>query len=181
MHGFRTDIPATVKYRVFTYSHYKKNCTATVLIGITPEGIISLRSDVDARRKSDSQLTMESELLDLLKDSNTVLANKGFPEIKTVIDASGKRVQMVMPPFVQKNNEFSSEKTHQTYSVARVRIHVERIMQRLRTYRLLHKNLQPPIISDEKDRSNYISCYKQLTSYKLIYNLHLSNKKIKLF
>ncbi|XP_074113957.1 uncharacterized protein LOC141537018 [Cotesia typhae] len=167
---FRIDIPTSVDNRVFTYSQYKKNFTAKVLIGITPGGFISLRSDVAGGRKSDSQLTIESGLLDLLEDGDIVLADKCFPDIKTVIDASGKKVQMVMPPFLEKKNEFSSEETQQTYSVARVRIHVERIMQRLRTYQILHKipqhlfhciddilhiccvlvNLQPPIISEKK-------------------------------
>lgn len=173
---FRIDIPKSVDNRVFTYSQYKKNFTAKVLIGITPGGFISLRSDVAGGRKSDSQLTIESGLLDLLEDGDIVLADKGFPEIKTVIDLSGKKVQMVMPPFLEKKNEFSTEETQQTYSVARVRIHVERIMQRLRTYQILHKipqhlfhciddilhiccvlvNLQPPIISNKEDVENKI-------------------------
>ncbi|XP_056645157.1 uncharacterized protein LOC130450664 [Diorhabda sublineata] len=167
---FRIDIPTSVDNRVFTYSQYKKNFTAKVLIGITPGGFISLRSDVAGGRKSDSQLIIESGLMDSLEDGDIVLADKGFPEIRTVIDASGKKVQLVVPPFLEKKSEFSSEETQQTYSVARVRIHVERIMQRLRTYHILHKipqhlfhcindilhiccilvNLKLPIISDKK-------------------------------
>ena len=66
-----------------------------------------------------------------------------------------------------KKSEFSKEKTALTYSVAKVRIDVERIMQRLMTYKILQfipehffssiddvlhmacvlVNLQPPIIS----------------------------------
>ena len=134
---FKIEIPTSVDNRVFTYSQYKKNFTAKVLIGITPGGFICLKSDVAGGRESDSQLTIESGLLDLLEDGDVVLADKGFPEIKTVIDASGKKVKMVMPPFLQKKNEFSMEETQQTYSVARVRIHVERIMQRLKTYQIL--------------------------------------------
>lgn len=59
---FRIDIPASVDNRVYTYSQYKKNFTAKVLIGITPGGFISLRSDVAGGWKSDSQLTIESGL-----------------------------------------------------------------------------------------------------------------------
>ena len=75
---------------------------------------------------------------------------------------------LVMPPFLEENSEYTKEETKLTYSIARVRIHIERIMQRLRTYRILDKipenlvysiddiihmccvlvNLQPPIISD---------------------------------
>ncbi|XP_048514963.1 uncharacterized protein LOC112694884 [Athalia rosae] len=62
---FRIDIPKSVDNRFFTYSQYKKNFTAKVLIGITSGGFIFLRSDVAGGRKSDSQLTIESRLLDL--------------------------------------------------------------------------------------------------------------------
>ncbi|XP_056647201.1 uncharacterized protein LOC130451865 [Diorhabda sublineata] len=167
---FRIVIPTSVGNGVFTYSQYKKNFTAKVLIGIPPGGFISLRSDVAGGWKSDSQLTIEAGLLDLLEDGDIVLADKSFSEIRTVIDASGKKVQMVMPPFLEKKNEFS---TQQTYIIARVRIHVKRIM-RLTTYHRLHKipqhlfhciddilhiccvlvNLQPPIISYKKDPEN---------------------------
>ncbi|XP_026470045.1 uncharacterized protein LOC113374004 [Ctenocephalides felis] len=168
---FHIEIASSVDNRIFTYSQYKKNFTAKVLIGITPGGFISLRSDVAGGQKSDSQLTIESGLLDLLEDGDLVLADKGFPAIKTVLDANGKKVKMVMPPFLEKNNEFTSEETQHTYNIARVRIHIERIMQRLKTHHVLNKipqhllhciddimhiccvlvNLQPPIISDKAD------------------------------
>ena len=114
-------------------------------------------------------MTIESGLIDLLKDGDVVLADKGFPDIRTTIDKSGKKVVLIMPPFLEKKTEFSKEETEETYSIARVRIHVERIMQRLRTYQILNKipeflfnsvddivhvccvlvNLQPPIIAEQ--------------------------------
>lgn len=94
----------SVDNRVFTYSQYKKNFTAKVLIGITPGGFICLKPKVAGGQKSDSQITIESGLLDLLEDGDIVLADKGFPGIKTVINASVKKVQMVMPPFLEKKN-----------------------------------------------------------------------------
>ena len=42
-----------------------------------------------------------------------------------------------MPPSLQKKKEFTKEETEKTYAIAKVRIHVERIMQRLRIYRIL--------------------------------------------
>ncbi|KAK0169369.1 hypothetical protein PV327_011619, partial [Microctonus hyperodae] len=47
-------------------------------------------SKVAGGRKSDSQITMESGLIDYLEDGDIVLADKGFPEIRTVTDRSGK-------------------------------------------------------------------------------------------
>lgn len=70
-----------------------------------------------------------------------------------------------MPPFLEKD-EFTEQETRDTYTIASVRIHVERIMQRLRLYKILAHipenlfdhiddivhmacvlvNLQPPIL-----------------------------------
>ena len=164
-------MPSTVDNRVYCYSHYKKGFTAKVLIGIAPSGFITFKSKVAGGRKSDSQITIESGLIDLLEDGDCVLADKGFPNISSKIDQQGKKVLVVMPPFLEKKNELSSEETQQTYNVAKIRIHVERIMQRLRIYRILDKipehlfkyidkilhicgvlvNLQAPIFS-EKER-----------------------------
>ena len=167
---FRVEMPAAIDNRNFVYSHYKKGYTAKVLIGITPSGFICLLSKVAGGRKSDAQITIESGLIDLLEEGDVVLADKGFPEIKASIDASGKKVMLIMPPFLEKKSEFTKEETEETYSIARVRIHVERIMQRIRTYQIINKiphnlfpyidnivhiisvlvNLQPPIIADNK-------------------------------
>ncbi|GBP33311.1 hypothetical protein EVAR_30899_1 [Eumeta japonica] len=129
---FRIEVPPAVDDRVVCYSHYKKGFTAKVIIGITPGGFICFKSKVAGGRKTDSQMTVESGLLDLLETGDVVLDDKGFPEIKKVLDDSGREVKIVMPPFLTKKHEFSKEETQNTYEVARVRIHVERIMQRLR-------------------------------------------------
>lgn len=166
---FRIEVPSTVENRVYTFSHYKKSFTAKVLIGITPGGFISFKSLVAGGRKSDSQLTIESGLIDLLEDGDAVLADKGFPDIVTTLDSKGKKVILVMPPFLENKSEFDEEETEATYTIARVRIHVERIMQRLRTYHILNQisenlfdhidhivhmccvlvNLQSPIFADK--------------------------------
>lgn len=164
---FRIEIPASVENRVLCYSHYKHGFTFKVLFAITPSGFISFKSDAYGGRISDSHITVESGLIELLEHGDKVLADKGFPEFQSVIDASGKRILLVMPPFLKNKQEFTQEETEMTYGTAKVRIHVERIMQRLRTFRILDKiprylfphidevikmccilvNLQPPIIA----------------------------------
>lgn len=91
-------------------------------------------------RKRYLQLTIESGLIDLHEDGDLVSADKGFPAFKTIIDDSGKKVMLLMLPFLEENREFTKEETEQTYSTARVRVHVERIIQRLRIYQILNKN-----------------------------------------
>ena len=112
-------------------------------------------------------------MIDLLEYGDVVLADKGFPSFQTSIDKSGKNIMLVMPPLLQGKGEFSKEETEKTYNIARVRIHVERIMQRLSVFRILDKipkylfssvdditqvccvlvNLQQPIISNS-DNTN---------------------------
>lgn len=167
---FRIETPSTVENRVFCYSHYKHGFTFKVLFGITPSGFISFKSNAYGGRISDSHITVDSGIIKLLEHGDKILADKGFPEVQSSIDKSGKKIILLMPPFLKNKGEFSQEETEDTYKTARLRIHVERIMQRLRTYRVLDKipeylfthmddiihicsvlvNLQPPIISTEK-------------------------------
>lgn len=166
---FKIEVPSTVDHRIYCYSHYKKTFTAKVLIGITPGGFICLKSKIAGGRKTDSQIIIESGLIDKLEEGDVVLADKGFPEIQSTIDHSGKKAMIIMPPFLEKKSQF--DETEETYHVARVRIHVERIMQRLRLHSILNNipehlfhcvddilhiccvlvNLHPPIISNNEN------------------------------
>ncbi|XP_043274333.1 uncharacterized protein [Venturia canescens] len=167
---FRVEQPCTVEHRVHLYSQYKKGFTVKVLIGCTPGGYISFVSKCHGGRTTDAQITTGSEFLELLEPGDVVLADKGFPGVKTALDASGKGTLLVMPPFLH-NNHFSAEEVAETYKIARHRIHIERIMQRIRIYKILDKlslrmlphcddivfmccvlvNLQPPILKPSDD------------------------------
>lgn len=164
----RVEQPSTVELRVQFYSHYKKGFTIKILVACTPSGLISFVSKCFGGRTTDSQITTISGFLDLLEPGDLILADKGFPQIKTLLNDSGRGVLLVMPPFLH-NNTFTAEEVTDTYSTASVRIHIERIMQRLRTFKILDKftinmlpysddivfmccvlvNLQPPIIKRE--------------------------------
>lgn len=103
---FPIEIPSRIDQRVLTYSHYKKGFTTKALIGCSPSGLITFVSPCAGGRKSDCQITVESGLLNLLEDGDEVLADKGFPDIRSKIDEMGKKILLVMPPFLH-NNEFS--------------------------------------------------------------------------
>lgn len=83
------------------------------------------------------QLTTESEPIDSLGNGDKILADKGIPDYQIIIHNSGKKVMLLMLPLPENKSEFSKEETKQTYNIARVRIHVECIMQRLRIYQIL--------------------------------------------
>ena len=50
-----------------------------------------------------AQITNKSGFLKLLEPNDLILAEKGFPDIKTSLDESGKQVVLVMPPFLRKD------------------------------------------------------------------------------
>lgn len=162
---FRVEQPPEIDQRCFFYSHYKKRFTIKILVGCTPNGLISFVSQCFGGRTTDAQITNKSGFLNLLEQGDVVLADKGFPEIKTTIDESGRGIVLVMPPFVLEG-KLTAEQVRETEKVAGVRIHIERIMQRIKIYRITSNiliselpyvnniifitcvlvNLQPPIL-----------------------------------
>lgn len=98
-------------------------------------------------------MTTLSSFLNLLEPKDVVLADKGFPQIKTFLHGDC----------------FSAEEVQETQKIASIRIHVERIIQTLKTFQILSKltgamlpyvneiafmccalvNLQPHIIKNE--------------------------------
>lgn len=112
-------------------------------------------------------------ILNVVDHGDMIIADKGFPGIKSTLDAKGKKVLIVMLPFFQ-NGTFTADEVHETQKVAsirNIRIHIERIMQRIKTFRITAKfpvkeyrylddiifmacvpvNLQPPIIRENSN------------------------------
>ncbi|XP_050059744.1 uncharacterized protein LOC114122615 [Aphis gossypii] len=159
----KTEQSPHVDQRAFMYSLYKSAYTCKFLVGIAPCGMITFVSKAYGGRASDSFITNDSGLLNLLEPGDQVMADKGFPGIKTSMDE--KNSILVMPPFMH-NGVFTEDEIIQTYNIASVRIHIERSIQRIKIYNILQKipielleciddiifvscvmtNLQPPII-----------------------------------
>ena len=135
---FQVQQPPKLDQRVQFYSHYKKGYRIKVLIGCLPCGLISLVSKYHGGRATDAQVTVSSKLLDLLEPGDQILADKGFLQIKTLLDEKGQNILLVMPPFML-NGEFTEQQIDETYKIAKVRIHIERIMQRIRSFEIVNK------------------------------------------
>jgi len=99
-------------------------------------GWISFLSKVYGSRSSDSFITNDSGFLNKLEPGDQVLADKGFPGIKPGVE--GHNSILVMPPILH-NGRFSEEEVIKTYNVASVRIHIERLFARLKSFNVLNK------------------------------------------
>ena len=114
-----------------TYSSYKSHTTFKSLIGITPCGAVSFVSSLYTGAIGDKTITALSGILDLLEPNDEVMADKGF----LIEDLLNKRqASLVIPPFLREKSRFTAEEVKQTNQIARLRIHVERAIRRIKEY-----------------------------------------------
>ncbi|XP_065296166.1 uncharacterized protein, partial [Dermacentor albipictus] len=135
----RTETPSNPDCQHMLYSHYKREYTLKVLVGIIPNGMIIFLSKVYGGRHTDSFITQDSGFLQLLKPGDLILSDKGFPSIRTTVEGSG--AVLLMPPFNSGGGQLSAEDIEITYKIASVRIHVERVIQRLNIYHILRNRV----------------------------------------
>ncbi|KAL1479607.1 hypothetical protein MTO96_051720 [Rhipicephalus appendiculatus] len=81
------ETPPEVSEQVNCWSSYKSNFTLKFLVGVAPCGFISYVSEVFGGRASDTYITANCGLLDLLEKDDLVLADKGFPHIRCDLES----------------------------------------------------------------------------------------------
>jgi hypothetical protein len=116
-----------------TYSSYKSHTTFKGLIGISPCGMVNFVSSLYTGCISDKEITAKSGILDLIEEGDQVMADKGFL-IQDLL--SKKKASLVIPPFLGQKGKFSEKEVQQTHEIARLRIHVERAIRRIKEYHI---------------------------------------------
>lgn len=142
----RTEMPSNPDQQHALYSHYKGGYTVKFLVGNIPNGLIAFISKVYGGRKSDAFITQDSGFIDLIEPGDLVLSDKGFPTIKTIIDDRG--AVLLMPPFNSDGSQLSEQDMNSAYQIASVRVHVERVIQRLKNFRILSNRLPLTLLPD---------------------------------
>ena len=108
-----------------TWSNYKSHNTVKYLIGITPQGTVSFVSEGWGGRVSDKAITKESGILNKLLPGDMVMADRGFNIADLVAEY---RAEAILPAFTRGKTQLSSKEVLESRAVARVRIHVERLI-----------------------------------------------------
>ena len=114
------------------YSSYKGRPTCKLLVACTPVGTVSFISNSAGGAMSDK--TLDCERKRNLKTSSTrrpVLADmyRGFNIQELLLP---NQVKLVIPPFLKKKKQFTIEDDTRTKQVANARIHIERVIGRLK-------------------------------------------------
>ena len=89
---FHIEKPANPDVQAATWSNYKNTNTLKLLVGVTPNGVISFLSDLWGGRISDKELTKRSKLLDLIQPGDSIMADRGF-DLDTIMP-EGTRVNI---------------------------------------------------------------------------------------
>ena len=108
-----------------TWSTYKSHNTFKYLIGVTPQGTISFVSKAWGGRVSDKAITQECGILNKLLPGDVVLADRGF----TIFDLVQQyQAHAKLPAFTKGKNQLEAKDVTTSRELARVRIHVERLI-----------------------------------------------------
>lgn len=127
--------PSDLTARAQTWSNYKHNNTIKYLVGITPAGAVSFLSSGWGGRVSDKQITLESGFLSQIEPGDEILADRGFL-IRDELAAYGATLRI--PSFTKGKSQLSASEVDSSRQLSHVRIHVERVISRWKSFKVLH-------------------------------------------
>jgi hypothetical protein len=140
------------------------------LLGISPNRFPSFVSNLYAGRVSDKKITSDCGILKLLEPGDQIMADRGF-DIEGDLPAG---VILNIPAFMNGQDQLSKEDEILTRRIASVRVHVERAIARIKSFRIMQqvfplKSVEhldkiwticsyvslfmPPLISDKKQNN----------------------------
>ena len=129
----KTERPSSLALESKCYSTYKSSHTWKGLVGIAPHGALTFVSSLYTGCMSDVEVTKLSGLIDLLEEGDSIMADKGFVLNKVLENTS---ISINTPPFLSSQGQFSKQEVEQTQIIAKLRIHIERHIRRVKEYHL---------------------------------------------
>lgn len=146
------ECPSNLLAAAQAFSQYKHHITLKYLIGISITGAIIFISRGFGGRASDKKVSIESGLLDHLKEGDLVLADKGFL-IDEEVEEKGAFLRM--PCFVRNKNQLDPHEVEQSRYYSSIRIHVERVIGVLREkFNICSDTAQMSAVSKHNDLFN---------------------------
>ena len=131
---FKLQQPSNYDLSTLTFSNYKNTHTGKALLGISPNGIGLVFSEIYPGSISDSNITEKSEVINWVNEDHEIMSDKGFA-IQDLCSIKG--IYLNRPS--QKNNpQFSEAEIANNFDIAATRIHVERFIGRVRDWNILN-------------------------------------------
>lgn len=127
--------PGKALNQSLTWSEYKKANTIKYLISSTPNGLVNYISQGYGGRTSDVCLVENCDFLNCLPSGSHVMADRGFKHIEPLLLGVG--CKLTRPPSIVLDNKLSREDVKKTKKIASLRIHIERVIRRIREFSFL--------------------------------------------
>jgi len=129
----RCQMPKSLRLNSELFSSYKNHTTLKGLVGISPGGALTFISQLYTGHISDREIVKRSGFLNLPFDrGDSVMADEGF----TVEDLLPLGVSLNIPPFLGNKGQMSPEEVVETQSIASLRIHVERGINKIKNFHI---------------------------------------------
>lgn len=116
------------------YSTYKNHPTFKLLVGCDEMGGVNFISDAFVGSISDREIIVKSGFLDIVKQGDSVLADKGF-DVSDLLESNGVLVNI--PPFLKGKEQMSNFDVMKTRIIANRRILIENINCRAKKNKIL--------------------------------------------
>ncbi|XP_051743154.1 uncharacterized protein LOC127508816 [Ctenopharyngodon idella] len=132
LYGLRCQTPNSLLLQSEVFSTYKSHCTFKGLIGIAPHGALTFVSSLYEGAISDKEILKQSSIVSLLKPTMAIMVDKGF----LVEDFIPCKIHI--PTFLSKRAQLSRPELRKTQSIARLRVHVERLIRRVKEHKIFN-------------------------------------------
>ncbi|XP_023659192.2 uncharacterized protein [Paramormyrops kingsleyae] len=126
----RCHTPSSLVLQSEVYSHYKSHCTFKAMIGMAPHGPLTFVSALYAGSISDRELFKLSGIIPLLSPNMAVMVDKGF-RVDNLVPGKLHR-----PAFRFNKEQMAAHDVLETQSIARLRVHIERLIRRVKENKL---------------------------------------------
>lgn len=126
----RCQTPNSLLLQSEVFSTYKSHCTFKGMIGIAPHGAVTFVSSLYQGAISDKEILKQSGIVPLLNPSMAIMVDKGF----LVEDCVPCKVHI--PTFLSKRAQLSRSDIRKTQSIARLRVHIERAIRRVKEHKI---------------------------------------------
>ena len=135
-----TQKPSSLKANKEVYSNYKSHTTFKFLVAINACAAVVYVSRGWGGRTSDKYITANSVDFIATLEGDEVMADRGF-DISDILGDRG--VKVTIPDFKgQGRSQLKKVEGQRSEKIAEARIHVERAIQRIKTYNILNRQIR---------------------------------------
>lgn len=135
---FFVERPSSLVSQWLTWSEYKHHNTFKILIGVTPNGMVSFVSRLWGGNASDKHIEQNDDLIPKLSPGDVIIIeDKGL----TMDDLLPANIGLNFPPRVSTKSQMSPSEFFKTAHIASARIVVEIKMEQVKNFPILNSVL----------------------------------------